>query len=202
MASLFLEGDLISWIGGDRPGVRVSGEAEPREFLFEPESWKDTPSRLDFGAGGSYRRLGESGAFGKWWADRCGGDRPGIRRFRVRMPTPLWERPWEAIVSALDRSRWADVSILRQTQDDHQPDQASELDEPLSILCVQGAASGPNLQTLDLDAEFHGIPTALETRHLSTRISRLRGGRDAGSLTRFRGVRGCHPPNRVRGGQP
>lgn len=101
MASLFVEGDLISWLGGELPGVRVSGDAEPREFLFELHRWGDAPSRLDVGAGGPYRRLGESGDFGKWWADRCGGDRPGIRRFRVRMPPPLWNghgRPLSALL--------------------------------------------------------------------------------------------------------
>ncbi len=169
MASLFVEGDLISWLRGELPGVRVSGDAEPREFLFELHRWGDAPSRLDVGAGGPYRRLGESGDFGKWWADRCGGDRPGIRRFRVRMPPPLWERPWEAIVSALDTSRWADVSILRQTQDDHQPNQVSELDGPLSVLCLQGAASGIDLHVLDLDAEFSGISRAYESLDLSAR---------------------------------
>jgi CHAT domain len=171
MTSVLTDGELIDWIDTPSAGARVNGGDGPRDITFDPGLWKAASARLVPDSAVSYQKLGGDGDFGRWWLDKCGGDFAGVRRFRVRMPAPEWERPWEGIVSSLDRSRWKDVSIVRQTQGDDSPRQPSELDEPLQILCLQGANSGPNLDALDLDAEFAGLLSVYNGLNLSTRNS-------------------------------
>jgi hypothetical protein len=151
--------DLISWMDGPAPGVKAGGD-DPREFVFDRVIWDAAPQRLQGDAASAYQKLGGSGAFGPWWSMKCGGETPIVRRFRLRMPPSEWDRPWEGIISALDRALWPYVSIVRQTEDDTDPHHATELDAPMQVLCLHGAETGPNLGVLDLDAEFNALLSA------------------------------------------
>ena len=144
--------------------MRVPGGAGTRIVTFISDIWSGAPTRLQQGAAAQYQKLARSGDFGPWWLNACGGEQPGVRRFRVQMPSTEWERPWEAIVAALDPSRWGDVSIIRQIEGDEAPRHPSSLSEALSVLVLQGAPSGPNLDMLDLDAEFQLIAKAYQER--------------------------------------
>lgn len=74
-----------------------------------------------------------------------------------------------ALGAALGGSGWRSryrplgpVSLIREVEADAAPRQPSELAEPLTVLCLQGAASGPGLATLDLAAEFAGVTAAYQ----------------------------------------
>lgn len=169
MNTVFDKGLVLAWIEIPSPGIRVLGGKEHRDVAFEPGAFAAASVGLQARTAESYYKLGGLGEFGRWWLDACGGEWPGIRRFRIQMPSHQWERPWEAIVSALDFSRWDDVSLVRQIERDTMDHHPSELDDPLSILCLQGAADGPSLDRLDLEAEFKVLTAAYDALDLSVR---------------------------------
>lgn len=158
---------LLTWTDQPTPGVEVTRGGATRTIPFEPAAWAAAAARLRPGAGSSYAALGGSGEFARWWLDACGGTLPGIRRFRLQMAETQWDRPWEGIVAALDKSRWPDVSLVRQIQGDSAPHHASELEEPLTVVCIQGAPTAPGFDTLDLAAEFAELTGAYDLLDLS-----------------------------------
>ena len=141
MATVLDDGLVLTWVSDPGPGMRVPGGAGTRIVTFISDIWSGAPTRLQQGAAAQYQKLARSGDFGPWWLNACGGEQPGVRRFRVQMPSTEWERPWEAIVAALDPSRWGDVSIIRQIEGDEAPRHPSSLSEALSVLVLQGAPS-------------------------------------------------------------
>jgi len=140
-----------------------------RLICFDAAVWAVAEERLQSGAGASYLKLARAGEFGLWWPDRCGGDSPGVRRFRLQLPPSVWERPWEGLVGGLDPPRWDLVSVIRQTEADASPPQPAELSDPLSVLWLRGAPSGPGLDTLDLAAEFAAVEAAYGNLDLAVR---------------------------------
>jgi hypothetical protein len=160
---------VLRWVTDPTPGILVIKGSDSRIVTFEPELWAATAHRLEPGVGTAYRKLAEAGDFAKWWLDVCGGGQPGIRRFQLQFPSPEWERPWEAIISALDSSRWDDVSLIRQVEGDTGLPQVVELDESLTVLCIQGATNEPGLDTLELEAEFNALQAVYEGLDLSVR---------------------------------
>ena len=167
MASSTKEGVLLRWIEQPAPGFE-DVEAG-RSIPFDAAAWAAAEERLQSGAGASYPNLARAGEFGSWWPDRCGGDSPGVRRFRLQLPPSVWERPWEGLVGGLDPPRWDLVSVIRQTEADASPPQPAELSDPLSILWLRGAPSGAGLDTLDLAAEFTAMETAYANLDLAAR---------------------------------
>ncbi len=164
MATVFNDGLVLTWVNDPSPGMRVLSGAGTQTVTFTSEIWSRVPARLEQGAPAEYQKLARSGDFGPWWLNACGGEQPGVRRFRVQTASTEWERPWEAMVSALDPSRWGDVSVIRQIEGDEAPGHPSELSDALSVLVLQGAPTGPNLDILNLDAEFQLIARAYEER--------------------------------------
>jgi tetratricopeptide (TPR) repeat protein len=151
------------------PGLRVVGADEDRILRFDPASWRTAPPRLEGDAAAAYRTLAGQGEFGRWWLGACGGDLPGVRRFFLRLPAEHWERPWEALVGGLDAKWWNDVSLIRQTSTDSGTPHPQELDGPLRMLVIQGAASGAGLTSIDLAAEMALIEAAYDSMDLGAR---------------------------------
>jgi len=162
------EGVELRWIDGPPPAFM---DNDRRIIAFDRDAWEAADSRLQLGAGESYRRLATSGEFGRWWPDQCGGASPGIRRFRLRLPAFVWERPWEGLVAGLEPVRWDQVSLIRQAETDVAPPQPSELGDPLQVLCLHGAAGSPGLATLDLAAEFAAIDSAYAEVDFNVRLA-------------------------------
>lgn len=158
MGTSLNEGVVLRWVEQPAPGFENIDSG--RAISVDLDAWNAADARLQPGARASYCHLASSGEFGRWWPDQCGGELPGIRRFRLQLPPSVWERPWEGLVGGLDTLRWDQVSLIRQTEADAAPPHPSELAEPLTVLCLQGAASGPDLATLDLAAEFAAIEAA------------------------------------------
>lgn len=151
------EDQVLRWVAGSPPAFDV--EREKRRLSLDGKSWKMAEERLKLGAGGTYSELARAGEFGRWWPSAIGGQRSGIRRFRLQLPPQEWERPWEGMIAALDPPRWNQVSIVRQSASDTSPVHPSKLESALSVLCIQGA---PTLagDTLDLDAELRALKSA------------------------------------------
>jgi hypothetical protein len=151
------EDQILRWIEGSPPAFEVVKEG--RVLALGEAAWQAATQRLEPGAGESYGQLARSGQFGPWWPSAVGGQLPGIRRFRLQLPSEVWRRPWEGMIGALDPLRWGQVSIIRQTASDAAPIHPSKLESALTVLCIQGA---PTLDddTLDLEAELHALQTA------------------------------------------
>ncbi len=167
MPSAIQEGVLLGWTGDDSPGFNDS--ALRRVVLFDQPAWNAAEEHLGQGAGESYSRLATRGDFQLWWVDRCGGEQPGIRRFRLQLPPRVWERPWEGMIAGLPKARWDQVSLIRETGTDAALLQPSELNDALTVLCIQGAASGPGLDTLDLAAEEAAIKSSYSALDFASR---------------------------------
>jgi len=167
MASGTNEGTLLRWVQSPAPGFEDVDAG--RTVAFDAGAWIDAVDRLRPGAGPSYLKLARAGEFGPWWSDKCGGESTHVRRFRLQLPPSVWERPWEGLVSALDPLRWDQISVIRQIEADDSLPQPSELSEPLGIVCLQGAAAGPGLDSLDLVAEFEAVKTAYANLDLGAR---------------------------------
>jgi tetratricopeptide (TPR) repeat protein len=167
MASGTNEGTLLRWV--QSPAAGFEDVDASRTLAFDAGAWTDAVDRLRPGAGPSYLKLARAGDFGPWWSDKCGGESTHVRRFRLQLPSSVWERPWEGLVGALDPPRWDQVSLIRQIEADASPPQPSELSEPLSIVCLQGAAAGPGLDLLDLAAEFEAVKTGYANLDLGAR---------------------------------
>ena len=150
---------LLRWVEASPPAFEVV--RENRLLRLDESTWQSAPRRLERGAGASYSQLARSAEFGPWWQSAVGGRQPGIRRFSLQLPADVWPRPWEAIIGALDPPRWDQVSIIRQVVGDAAGAQPSKLDEPLTVLRVEGA---PTLgsDTLDLAAESESLRRAYE----------------------------------------
>lgn len=158
---------MLCWTGDETPGF--NDLALGRVVRFDDGAWNAAEERLQPGAGASYLRLAATGDFQLWWLDRCGGEQPGIRRFRLQLPSTVWERPWEGLIARLPKVRWDQVSLIRETETDATLLQPSELNDPLTVLCVQGAASGPGLDTLDLASEVAAIKASYEALDFASR---------------------------------
>jgi len=167
MSSTIEEGVVLSWPENAPPGFNDLGLG--RVVPFDEQVWNAAEERLQPGAGSSYLRLASTGDFQVWWLDRCGGEQPGIRRFRLRLPPTVWERPWEGLVAGLPKARWDQVSLIREIGTNTVLRQPSELSDPLTVLCIQGAASGPGLDTLDLAAEAAAIKDSYEALDFASR---------------------------------
>jgi len=167
MSSAVEEGVALSWTDDQAPGFNDSALAQV--IHFDEQAWNAAEERLQPGAGASYWRLSATGDFQVWWVDRCGGEQPGIRRFRLRFPSTIWERPWEGLIAGLPKTRWEQVSFIRETGMEAALPQPMALNEPLTVLCIQGAASGPCLDVLDLGAEEAAINASYEALDFASR---------------------------------
>ena len=107
----------------------------------------------------------------RWWADACGGDLPGIRRFVVSTPAEHWERPWESTIAALEQPRWHDVAMVRLVAGQRASVAPRDTGNPLRVLVVQGQEVGPGLAGLDLAAELEALTRARDS--LDTAVKAL-----------------------------
>ncbi|HYD37036.1 MAG TPA: CHAT domain-containing protein [Allosphingosinicella sp.] len=126
---------------------------------FDPAAWQAAPAALGPGAIALYRQLAREGEHGPWWSDVCGGDAPGLRRFLLDLPSDHWERPWEAMIAALDPPRWRDVSIVRRLSGSSAPHPV-EIGDQLRILVLQGSEGIGDLDRIDLAAELRELERA------------------------------------------
>ncbi|QCO02837.1 CHAT domain-containing protein [Azospirillum argentinense] len=147
-------------IWGAEPGWDATRGGSTRAVPFDAALWAAVPSTLRPGATDLYRQLATSPDYLRWWADACGGDAPGIRRFTIETPAEHWERPWEATIAALDETRWRDVAIVRLVSGQPGVISPQVIGAPLRVLVVQGLEVAPNLQDLDLDAELAALTLA------------------------------------------
>jgi hypothetical protein len=121
------------------------------------------PPTLRPGATELYRQFAQSPEYLSWWADACGGDAPGVRRFVVSTPAEHWERPWESTIAALDQSRWHEVAMVRLVAGRRASVAPRDIGSPLRVLVVQGRAAGPDLPRLDLAAELNALTRARDS---------------------------------------
>jgi CHAT domain-containing protein len=141
-------------------GWDVTRGADLRHTPFDPALFAATPSALCQGAAGLYRQLASAPDYLGWWADACGGDAPGVRRFAVETSADYWERPWEATISALSEARWPDVAMLRLVPGRSAAVAPQDVGPPLRVLVIQGQEVAEELQRLDLAAEFAALAQA------------------------------------------
>jgi tetratricopeptide (TPR) repeat protein len=141
-------------------GWEVRSGVTHRVVAFDPNLWSSAPASFGPGATERYRHLAREAEFGAWWADACGGEAPGQRRFLIQTPNDHWDRPWEAMIAALDDHRWADVSIARRISANTLLPQRVEAGDQLRILILQGRETGPGLGGLDLNRELAQLELA------------------------------------------
>lgn len=141
----------------DGPAWRAVRGASERDVLIDPALWKAAPPQLSPGAVERYRALAGESGYLSWWADACGGDAPGARRFALNVPADHWERPWESTIAALHAPRWQDVAMSRLLAGQKTPIAPQDLGKPLRVLVLQGQQSGPSLDGLDLEAELQAL---------------------------------------------
>lgn len=130
---------------------------------FDLTVWETLPSTLRPGATELYLRFAQSPEYMSWWADACGGDAPGVRRFAVRTSAEHWERPWESTIVALTKDRWQDVAMVRLVKGQRVAVAPQDIGQPLRVLVVQGQEAGPGLDRLDLAAELKTLIQARES---------------------------------------
>jgi hypothetical protein len=138
----------------------VTRSEESRLVPFDAEAFGAAPPTLRPGATELYRRLAISPDYLSWWADACGGDAPGVRRFLIQTPAEHWERPWESTISALDETRWPDVAMVRLVSGRSGALTPREIGAPLRVLVIQGQEVAADLQGLDLAAELAALTLA------------------------------------------
>ena len=154
-------GELTKLVWHDGVGWDVTRGADLlRHTPFDPALFAATPSTLCQGAAGLYRQLASAPDYLGWWADACGGDAPGVRRFAVETSADHWERPWEATIAALSEARWPDVAMLRLVPGRSAAVAPQDVGSPLRVLVIQGQEVAEELQGLDLAAEFAALAQA------------------------------------------
>jgi CHAT domain len=146
----------------DPPGWEARSGNAGRNVPFDPAAWQAAPAALGPGAVALYRQLAREGQHGPWWSDVCGGDAPGLRRFLLDLPSDHWDRPWEAMIAALDPPRWRDVSIVRRLSGPSAPHPV-EMGDQLRILVLQGSEGIGELDRIDLAAELRELERARAT---------------------------------------
>jgi tetratricopeptide (TPR) repeat protein len=161
--------ETIWWTPDPKPSLAIR-ETNERLFELDANLWARASQTLQVDSGASYRALIRESDFSAWWAAKSGGRAPGIRRFALRASSQ-WARPWEGMIAALDRSLWEQISLVRQTADNAATVHACEFEEPLQVLCLNGADSGDGLSKLDLDAEFCTLIAAYDGIDLTARTS-------------------------------
>ncbi len=141
----------------DDPAWRAICGSSERGVSIDSALWKAAPPQLGPEATSRYRALAEEPVYLSWWADACGGDAPGARRFALSVPADHWERPWESTIAALRASRWQDVAMSRLLAGQRAPAAPQEIGKPLRVLVLQGQQSGPGLDGLDLESELQAL---------------------------------------------
>lgn len=144
----------------DDVGWDVTRGVDRRHVPIDAALFAAAPPSLEPQATEPYRHLARSPDYLSWWADACGGDAPGIRRFAVHTPAVHWARPWEATIASLAEARWSDVAMLRLVSGEAKGVAPQEIGAPLRTLLVQGQEVAEGLQGLDLDAERAALEQA------------------------------------------
>jgi hypothetical protein len=152
---------VLAW--RDDLGWDVTCGSNMRSVPFDRNSWQTLPATLQPGATELYRQFARSPEYLSWWADACGGDAPGVRRFVVSTPAEHWERPWESTIAALEQTRWQDVAMVRLVTGRRAAVAPRDIGSPLRVLVVQGREAGPELAGLDLAAELEALVRARES---------------------------------------
>ncbi|MBF0889761.1 MULTISPECIES: CHAT domain-containing protein [Gluconobacter] len=142
----------------DDVGWDVIRGGDRRHVPIDAAFFAAAPRYLESQASERYRQLANSPNYLSWWADACGGEAPGIRRFAVHTPAVHWERPWEATIASLGEARWSDVAMVRLVLGEAKGVAPQEIGAPLRTMLLQGQEVAEGLQGLDLVAER----TALE----------------------------------------
>src|SRR5271165_5248375 len=152
---------VLSW--RDDLGWDVTRGSNTCAVPFGRTVWGRLPLTLQPGATECYRQFAQLPDYLSWWADACGGDAPGVRRFVVSTPAEHWERPWEATIAALNPTRWQDVAMVRLVTGQRASVAPRDIGSPLRVLVVQGREAGPGLAGLDLAAELKALTRARDS---------------------------------------
>lgn len=155
--------DVTKLAWRDDLGWDVIRGSTTRPVLFDRMAWERLPPALLPGATDGYRQFAQLPEYLSWWADACGGDAPGVRRFVVSTPAGHWERPWESTIAALDQTRWQDVAMVRLMTGQRASVAPRDIGSPLRVLVVQGREAGPGLAGLDLAAELEALTRARDS---------------------------------------
>lgn len=127
---------------------------------FDQALFAEAPPTLCQGATKPYRKLASAPEYLAWWAAASGGSAPGPRRFAIETSADHWERPWEAMIAALQPRRWPDVAMLRLVAEQSAAPVPRDVGAPLRVLILQGREGGDDLQDLDLAAELAALTQA------------------------------------------
>jgi len=186
IGSLGADATLLAW--REDLGWDATRGTNTRVVPFDRNAWTSLPLTLQPGATESYLKFAQWPDYLSWWADACGGDAPGVRRFGVSVPAEHWERPWESTIAALGRTRWPDVAMVRLVTGQRAFVASRDIGSPLRVLVVQGKAAGPGLGDLDLAAELEALTRARDSLDVAAKTlvapieSRAPGGAELTSV--------------------